>query len=228
MKNLYSKKLKEVAKNDNRFILADINLKRNTFEYQSIWHGFKSKKEIRGPRFVEFPKTKVLKMWESLGFDIIVFDKRSLFQWLRKGSGKALFHINVIEDFFPAILEPLPSLESAEYGGFFGENTEIGRNLYRKKLSRTEKQKLRKEFGDRCFICKSTNNLTIHHIRERQFGGGTERLNSVLICQNCHAKINKKEIDNIFLHSLRYREGWLSKKVDSECSDKPATKEEVK
>ena len=207
MKYLDSQKLKDIVKHDNRFILADINLRDGTIGFQSIWHGFGSKGEIRGPRFMELPPAEYLEIVEKIGYDMIIFDKESELEWLDKGTGKGLFHISFIEKNFPSILKPSPSVNSDKYGGFFDKKSEFGMYLSRKRLSKKERQKLFEEFGGKCCLCNSTENLTVHHIKARQFGGGTERLNSVLICQECHAKINNKEIDGLSLHTLRYREG---------------------
>lgn len=212
MQNFDRNKLEEIIKKDNRFILADINLSKGTKDYDTIWRGFGSKREIRGPRFIQFPKEETLEIWGKLGYNVIVFDQQTHLQWFEKGCGKGLFHASFIEEWFPSVLKPLPSINSDKYGGFFDENTEIGKILARKRLNKTERKKLFEEFGDSCYICKSTKNLTVHHIRERQFGGGTEKLNSVVLCQECHTKINKKEIDGFTLHSLRYREGhWQNR-----------------
>lgn len=205
MKNLYCKKLKEILIADNRFIFADIDFSKNTIGSDTIWEGFQSKREIRGPRIGKLLDKHELKKWEAIGFDVIVFDAKSSIPWVNKGAGRGIFHISYIKEYFPSILQPSPTLESVEQGGFYAENSEVGRKLARKRLSPTERQKLIEEFQSRCFICKSTKDLTVHHIKDRQFGGGSERLNSVPICQECHEKINKKEIDHMLLHVLRYR-----------------------
>ncbi|KKM13639.1 hypothetical protein LCGC14_1714160 [marine sediment metagenome] len=41
-----------------------------------------------------------------------------------------------------------------------------------------------------CEECKSTDNLTVHHIVPRSFGGRKKFLNLKVLCRDCHNKIH--------------------------------------
>ncbi|MCL4429427.1 MAG: HNH endonuclease, partial [Chloroflexi bacterium] len=92
------------------------------------------------------------------------------------------------------------------------ENSEMGKKLSRNYLSPVERRMVINEFDGRCYVCKSTENLTIHHILERQFGGGTEVQNSVPLCRKCHDKVHNREIDRWTLEILRYRQRYANLK----------------
>jgi 5-methylcytosine-specific restriction endonuclease McrA len=206
MKNLYCKRLKALVNTDNRFILGEINFNGEPCGLKDIWEGFENKREIRGPRIWPLLPKQELKKCDALGFDILVFDIESSLPWMKKGAGRALFHVAFLEKYFPSILQSSAYLHSAEQGRLIEEHSEIGKKLARNHLSPTERQKVLAEFGGKCYVCKSTEKLTIHHILDREFGGGTEIRNSVPLCQSCHVKVHSKEISRSTLDMLRYRQ----------------------
>ncbi|MGD6851828.1 MAG: HNH endonuclease [Candidatus Bathyarchaeia archaeon] len=210
MKNFYCKKLKEIVKTDNRFVFGAIYFDERKPGLRDMWVAYKDKREIRVPRIEPLYPRRYLKGLEKAGFDVIVFDMWSSRPWLNKGAGKAIFHISFLQAHFPSLLGPEAYLKSAEYGTLINENSDIGRKLARKHLSPTEKRKVMKEFDGRCYACESTENLTIHHILDRQFGGGTEILNSVPLCRECHGKVHNRVIDRWSLEILRYRHGYAN------------------
>ncbi|MCL5876248.1 MAG: hypothetical protein M1540_00330 [Candidatus Bathyarchaeota archaeon] len=131
---------------------------------RDIWVGFNGKREIRTPRIEPLYSKSYLKKCEVLGFDVIIFDLKSSLAWLKKGTGRAIFHISFLKEYFPSLLESEGYLNSAEYGRLINEKTEIGQKLARNHLSPTERRKVIQEFDGKCHVCKSTENLTIHHI----------------------------------------------------------------
>ena len=42
-----------------------------------------------------------------------------------------------------------------------------------------------------CFICGCKDNLQIHHIKPRKFGGTNEVFNLMILCKKCHYDIDK-------------------------------------
>jgi hypothetical protein len=210
MKNLESDKLKELVKTDNRFIFAKIDFANQMSSVDTIWKEFKNGRELRGPRISPLLPESELKDWEIIGINSIILDDMTFRDWIMRGdykkaNGIAIFHVAFLEKAFPSMLQTSPCLESLEDGGFYDEKSEKGLKLARNHLSPTERRKVHKDYGDGCYICKSTDNLTIHHIRERLYGGGTEIGNSVLLCHECHVKVHKKVISRETLDILRYR-----------------------
>lgn len=210
MKNLESEKLKELVKTDNRFIFARIDFAGEMTSVDSIWKGLKGRRELRGPRIGPLLPESELKNWEIIGINSIILDDETFHDWImsgdyKKAKGRAIFHVAFLEKAFPSMLHTSPCLETLEDGGFYDEKSKEGLKLARNHLSPTEKRKVHEDYGCSCYICKSTDNLTVHHIRERQYGGGTEIGNSVLLCHNCHVKVHKNVISRWTLEILRYR-----------------------
>jgi hypothetical protein len=203
--NQYSKKMKDIMKRENKFILVDINIKNNTYEYYSVSYGFENKAELRGPRFQPLPNKSNLKILEKIGYDFIVFDRNSLWNWIKQDMGKAIIHKEIINKYFPFIIKPELVVSSAKEGGFYMIDTNVGKKLHRKHLSPTEKRNLYSRYNNRCYLCGSSEKLTQHHILDRRFGGGTEEDNIVPICQKCHNDLNKGKIERYKLMPLRYR-----------------------
>jgi len=48
----------------------------------------------------------------------------------------------------------------------------------------------------KCFVCESTDNLTVHHIKPRRLGGKTVERNLMTLCTPCH--------DLVELHDLEW------------------------
>jgi predicted restriction endonuclease len=51
-----------------------------------------------------------------------------------------------------------------------------------------------KEYGDACELCGYTETTDVHHIRGRKVDGFNELPNLMMVCQNCHAIITRKNI----------------------------------
>jgi len=204
----YSTKLKELIQKDNRFILANIDFKNEKYDFNSKWEGYENKTEIRGARIIELPNKKYMVQLEKMGYDIIVFDVRSLKEWFKKGGGKGIFHIKITEEIFPFLLKSGSVVNSAREGGFYSIETKKGQKLHRKQPSKTEKKYLYSLYNNQCYLCKSKEGLSLHHILPRGFAGGTENDNLVLLCKDCHTKINKEKKPGELYYSLfplRYR-----------------------
>ena len=54
------------------------------------------------------------------------------------------------------------------------------------------KGKIRKAYGNSCWICGSPYRLTIHHMRAKCHGGTNSKDNCVCWCEDCHAAYHKK------------------------------------
>ena len=208
--NRYSRKLRELVKQEDAFLLADIDFKHHTWGWQSLWFGFEDHCEVRGPRFM---KLRTALKFSDLGYNIIVSNKKSLLQWFGRGTGKGIFHKGVVKKYFFSIMKPSKGISSVASGGFFSATSKEGMRLHRKRANRKEKDEIYTEFDYQCFLCKSKTKLTLHHILPRSFWGGTEKFNLVPFCQPCHTKVHKKKIDPGKLISLRYSHMVSHKKV---------------
>jgi len=56
-----------------------------------------------------------------------------------------------------------------------------------------------------CYICDSTNRLTVHHIKSREDGGTDDPRNLLIVCYECHDHIEDKSIDYINELSTRVK-----------------------
>lgn len=78
----------------------------------------------------------------------------------------------------------------------------------RRPISVATKKKLQDKFGNKCSICGISNQespLSISHIVPYSYGGESSEDNLLLICQNCHAKMDSgpREIEYIqFLNEI--------------------------
>jgi len=199
--NEHSKELREIMKKENSFLLANIDLKNSLLELDTVWHGFSDRCELRGPRFTHLKRA--LKFSE-MGYDIIVFNKKSMNQWLMRGTGKGIFHISIIKQYFPSIMNPSLSVSSVKHGGFFSPYAEEGIKLHRKKANRSERKKIKNDYENQCYLCNSKIDLSLHHILPKKFGGGTEIDNLVPLCSECHDKAHSDNRMHLELMKLRY------------------------
>lgn len=201
--NQYSKKVKELLKRDNSFLLADIDLKNKSYSYDTVWCGFGDKCELREARLQKLTHLSEL---ELMGYGIIVHDKKSFLKWIKLGAGKAIFHRKTIEKTFPSLLKPQKSISSAKYGGFFSPSSAEGAKLKRRKANKTEKREIFSKRGATCHICKGSKDITMHHLLPRAFGGGTEIDNLIPLCRDCHDEVHgdPKKLQNLM--SLRFQQ----------------------
>lgn len=199
-----TRSLEELIRENNSFLMANINFDGH-YDFQSVDRGFENKTVIRMARIINFPNNEYLTFIRSIGYDIIVFDKSTLYSWFKKGGGKALFHIDIIKKCFPFILEPLPSINSARDGGFYSLDTDEGKILHRKKVSKSKRKSILKNYNNSCLLCGSSEKIELHHILERNYSGGTEEDNLVPLCHNCHVEIHSNDEKRMQLMPLRYR-----------------------
>jgi len=69
------------------------------------------------------------------------------------------------------------------------------RNYYRylkknRKIQRTYHRYLKFK-GDKCALCKSKDNLQVHHIKEQLKGGDDKKSNLMTLCYPCHIVVTK-------------------------------------
>jgi 5-methylcytosine-specific restriction endonuclease McrA len=50
------------------------------------------------------------------------------------------------------------------------------------------KEEIKAERGARCDLCSSKENLDLHHLQARRYGGKAIKENLQLLCRSCHAK----------------------------------------
>ncbi|ATI75669.1 HNH endonuclease signature motif containing protein [Bacillus sp. FSL W8-0445] len=62
------------------------------------------------------------------------------------------------------------------------------------------KEQVKKKCKNRCVVCKSKDDLHMHHIKEYAKGGRTDLENLILLCASCHAETHK---DNKSYHVLK-------------------------
>lgn len=211
--NQYSRKVKELLKTDNSFLLVNINISNYEFSYDTIWTGFDDKCELRTARFL---RLKHLHKLEETGYGIIVYNKKSIKQWIKRGAGKAIFHEKIIKTLFPACLKPKKCISSAKHGVFFNISSPCGVKLHRRRPNKTEKNKIFLKRGKLCYICKSSKDITLHHLLPRAFGGGTEIDNLVPLCKKCHGNVHKDHAKLQKLMSLRFQRLFNNLKVDNQ------------
>lgn len=70
-----------------------------------------------------------------------------------------------------------------------------GVNRYEDILERLENEEMQSYKDGECFMCHSTKNLTIHHIKSRLKYPelATNPQNIITLCQKCHTKTHKTE-----------------------------------
>lgn len=49
------------------------------------------------------------------------------------------------------------------------------------------KEEIKAERGAKCDLCGSTENLDLHHLKARRYGGKAVKENLQLLCRSCHA-----------------------------------------
>ena len=60
--------------------------------------------------------------------------------------------------------------------------------------------------GNTCHLCDSADELTLHHILRRKYGGATEEDNLLIICKECHDIVHDgvlSDLDLIFEVGLK-------------------------
>ena len=62
-------------------------------------------------------------------------------------------------------------------------------------FSQERKRRLFKLFK-RCYICKTENDLVIHHVVPRSEHGGNEVANIMVLCRKCHKRVHRILINN--------------------------------
>ncbi|NPC91210.1 HNH endonuclease [Bacillus sp. WMMC1349] len=69
-----------------------------------------------------------------------------------------------------------------------------------RKINKQLKEQVKKKCGNRCVVCKSKDNLHMHHIKEYAKGGRTDLENLILLCASCHAETHR---DNKSYYALK-------------------------
>lgn len=66
------------------------------------------------------------------------------------------------------------------------------------------RRQLRLRDGNRCVVCGSPRQLTIHHLRPRAIGGSDELSNLVTLCRDCH-----EALEDPIRNTLATLASWL-------------------
>ena len=95
------------------------------------------------------------------------------------------------------------------YDGFFIDYWGIG------DISNTTRQRVLMRDDNRCHICSCPNNLHLHHMIPRKYGGNHDESNLITLCASCHRHIETGDIE----HAIRacqknYDKYFLQKEDD--------------
>jgi 5-methylcytosine-specific restriction endonuclease McrA len=63
------------------------------------------------------------------------------------------------------------------------------RNLEKQRKRARQSHRWIRFAGGRCAVCKSTDNLHVHHVKPRVRGGKDTRENTTTLCKSCHKVI---------------------------------------
>jgi len=65
--------------------------------------------------------------------------------------------------------------------------------LYNEMKKKSLKQKVLKKYNNACAICKSKDNLIIHHVIPHSKGGRNVEWNLIVLCNDCHFEHGHKK-----------------------------------
>jgi 5-methylcytosine-specific restriction endonuclease McrA len=159
---------------------------------QSEWVGWKNQREVRGPRWEAFVEAAYWAHFVPLEVAAGPFSYRALKREWPRGT-RAILHYRVAEHWVPKLCAPREMLHSKKYG-FISDKHRVAHALSSRRPGRVARTRLRKQ----CHLCGGKEDLTLHHVLGRQYGGATEPENLVCLCGACHDRV---EVDRSLLFS---------------------------
>lgn len=185
--------------------------------------GFANHRELRGPRWRTLENARAFR---DLGYSWVVAGPltmglvaRQLLE--RRVPAGLIVHADAVTRWMPELAVPRPVMNSVE--GYLDPTIKEYQHLGAKKPGRATRKRLKKP----CFYCSATENLTLHHLIRREWGGATEEANLVSLCRECHDKVHAGLIDDSDLINqvVLRRVQHLVERVRAESSSRRSTNE---
>lgn len=147
-----------------------------------------SKYEIREPSIIdpEITKNSLIKVGQP---PLIVNSLEDLILF-RLFGGNGIIRKKLVEEHWVKIYEKSPCVYAGYEPGFVDIKS-IPPSKFAKRPNKTLKKKIKARDANKCMLCNSNDNLTLHHILRRERGGRTDMKNIITLCKVCHAKLHK-------------------------------------
>ena len=192
---LLNNELTKSLKNKDEWLLVHIDYTKTgvSFGIDSVFKGYENKRELRDPRWRTLVSAKE---HQDIGFKWIIAGKLSMAILLRELQNKTdisgvIMHRKAVLKWLPDCAVATPVINSVK--GFVNPNNKKHIGLGKRRPGRSTRENMKLQ---PCYFCNNSNDLTLHHLIKREFGGATEKDNLLVVCNDCHVKIHNGIIND--------------------------------
>lgn len=180
---------------DDRWLLVHFTRKPDrtiSLGSDTVFVRFQNSREFRGPRWRTLADARE---FSDVGYSWVVAGERTAFVLFRQLlAGRVpkgvVMHVDALHRWAPRCAKVTATVNSVT--GFQNHAFPENRGLSAKRPGRVTRARLT---AGGCHLCKSNNDLTLHHLIPREMGGATEEENLLTVCRPCHDAIHSREID---------------------------------
>jgi len=143
--------------------------------------------EIREPSIIDPQIAK--RTLNKIGKPPLIVNSIEDLTLFRPFGGNGIIRKKLIDEYWPDIYQ----ISTCVYGGYdpgFVDIKSILPQKFAKRPSKMLKKKVKERDKNKCALCNSYNNLSLHHILCREWGGRTETKNLITLCEVCHIKLH--------------------------------------
>lgn len=144
--------------------------------------------EIREPSIIN-PQI-VKKNLESIGEYPLIVNSLDDLILFRLFGGHGIVRKRLVDEYWPDVNQA----HTCVYGGHepgFVVTESIPKSEFVKRPRKKNKENIRGRDGNKCMLCNSDKDLTLHHILPREQGGRSVQDNLINLCKTCHTKLHK-------------------------------------